>query len=64
MGEHGSPRPVRFLGWVSLFTDAATEIIYPLLPVYVSRVLGANAMSLEPGTSNVESPTPNPESRL
>ena len=40
------PRPVWFLGWTSLFTDAATEIIYPLLPIYLSRVLGAGAMSL------------------
>jgi MFS family permease len=40
------PRPVWFLGWSSLFTDAATEMIYPLLPVYLSRVLGAGAMSL------------------
>jgi MFS family permease len=42
----GIPRPVWFLGWTSLFTDAATEMIYPLLPVYLSRVLGAGAMSL------------------
>jgi MFS family permease len=34
------------LGWASLFTDAATEMIYPLLPVYLSRVLGAGALSL------------------
>ena len=34
------------LGWASLFTDAATEMIYPLLPVYLSRVLGAGAVSL------------------
>ena len=40
------PRPVRLLGWASLFTDAATEMIYPLLPVYRSRVLGAGALSL------------------
>ncbi len=40
------PRPVWFLGWTSLFTDAATEMIYPLLPVYLSRVLGATAASL------------------
>src|SRR5688572_16569832 len=42
----GIPRPVWFLGWTSLFTDAATEIIYPLLPIYLSRVLGAGAASL------------------
>src|SRR4030095_10839547 len=40
------PRPVWFLGWTSLFTDAATEMIYPLLPIYLSKVLGAGAASL------------------
>src|SRR6478735_7991627 len=40
------PRPVWFLGCTSLFTDAASEVIYPLLPVYLSRVLGASATSL------------------
>lgn len=40
------PRPVWFLGFTSLFTDAATETIYPLLPVYLRRVLGASAISL------------------
>src|SRR5262245_15903392 len=40
------PRPVWFLGLTSLFTDAATEMIYPVLPVYLSRVLGASAVSL------------------
>ena len=40
------PRPVWFLGWTSFFTDAATEMIYPLLPIYLSRVLGAGAASL------------------
>src|SRR5918996_630236 len=39
-------RPVWLLGWSSLFTDAATEMIYPVLPVYLSRVLGAGAFSL------------------
>lgn len=42
----GLPRPVWLLGWTSLFTDAATEMIYPLLPVYLSRVLGVGAVSL------------------
>jgi MFS family permease len=40
------PRPVWLLGWVSFFTDMATEMIYPLLPVFLTRVLGAGAMSL------------------
>src|SRR5512138_620951 len=45
-GARSIPRPVWFLGLTSLFTDAATEIIYPLMPVYLSRVLGASALSL------------------
>jgi MFS family permease len=40
------PRPVWLLGWVSLVTDMATEMIYPLLPLFLTRVLGASAMSL------------------
>ena len=40
------PRPVWMLGWVSLATDAATEAIYPLLPLFLTRVLGAGAISL------------------
>jgi MFS family permease len=40
------PRPVWLLGWVSLATDAATEAIYPLLPFFLTRVLGASAVSL------------------
>ena len=40
------PPGVWRLGWASLFTDAATEMIYPLLPVYLSRVLGVGAVSL------------------
>jgi MFS family permease len=34
------------LGWVSLATDAATEAIYPLLPFFLTNVLGAGAVSL------------------
>lgn len=40
------PRPVWTLGWVSLATDAATEAIYPLLPFFLTRVLGAGAISI------------------
>ena len=40
------PRPVWLLGWVSFFTDTASEIVYPLLPLYLTRVLGTGAMSL------------------
>jgi MFS family permease len=40
------PRGVWLLGLASLFTDAATEMVYPLLPVFLSRALGAGALSL------------------
>jgi MFS family permease len=40
------PRPVWLLGWVSFFTDTASEMVYPLLPLFLTRVLGAGAMSL------------------
>ena len=42
----GLPRPVWLLGLASLFTDTASEAIYPLLPLYLTRVLGAGAVSL------------------
>jgi MFS family permease len=37
---------VWLLGWVSFFTDTASEMIYPLLPLFLTRVIGASAMSL------------------
>lgn len=40
------PRPVWLLGWVSFFTDLASEAIYPLLPAFLSSVLGAGAFAL------------------
>ena len=40
------PRPVRLLGWVSLLTDAATEAVYPLLPVFITQVLGGPPIAL------------------
>ena len=40
------PRPVWLMGWVSFFTDTASEMVYPLLPLFLTRVLGAGAMSL------------------
>lgn len=40
------PRPVWLLGWVSFFTDTASEMVYPLLPVFLTRALGGGAMSL------------------
>lgn len=40
------PKPVRLLGWVSLLTDAATEAVYPLLPVFITQVLGGPPITL------------------
>jgi MFS family permease len=40
------PQPVRLLGWVSLLTDAATEAVYPLLPVFITQVLGGPPIAL------------------
>ncbi len=41
--EAGLGRNVYALGAVSFFTDVSSEMIYPLLPVFLSTVLGANA---------------------
>jgi len=40
------PRTVIALGLVSFFTDLSSEMIYPLLPVFLVGVLGAGALSL------------------
>ena len=40
------PGPVWLLGWVSFFTDTGSEAIYPLLPLFLTRTLGASAFSL------------------
>ncbi|HEY0872551.1 MAG TPA: MFS transporter [Vicinamibacterales bacterium] len=42
----GLSRPVWLIGWVSFFTDVASEMVYPLLPLFLTRVIGAGAMSL------------------
>ncbi|MBS1705174.1 MAG: MFS transporter [Armatimonadetes bacterium] len=51
--EHGSTEPpaplsttVRTLGLVSLFTDVSSEMVYPVNPVFLTRVLGAPAWVL------------------
>lgn len=36
-------RNVRVLAWVSFFQDAATEMLYPVLPLYLTVALGASA---------------------
>jgi MFS family permease len=40
------PPPVWLLGWVSLLTDAASEAIYPLLPFFLTTVLGGGPVAL------------------
>ncbi|MEW6778082.1 MAG: MFS transporter, partial [Bdellovibrionota bacterium] len=40
------PRTVLALGAVSFLTDASSEMIYPLLPVFLSTVLGAGPAAL------------------
>ncbi|MCA1585849.1 MAG: MFS transporter [Acidobacteria bacterium] len=40
------PRGVWLLGWTSLLNDAASEAIYPLLPMFVTTALGGHAVSL------------------
>ena len=46
LDRFGLSRPVWLLGWVSFFTDTASEMVYPLLPLFLTRVLGASPMSL------------------
>ena len=48
MSDEARPRPVRvgiinvvFLGLVSFFTDLSTEMVYPLIPLYLMATLGA-----------------------
>jgi MFS family permease len=42
----GLPRTVVALGFVSFFTDLSSEMIYPLLPLFLVDVLGAGAIAL------------------
>ncbi len=40
------PRAAKLFGLVSLLNDSASEMIYPLLPTFVTTVLGGGAVSL------------------
>ncbi len=44
--EKGARRNIFFLGLVSFFNDFASEMIYPLLPLFLTVVLRAGAASL------------------
>lgn len=41
MSGAGTARNLLLLGWVSLLTDASSQMIFPLLPFFLSTVLGA-----------------------
>src|SRR5206468_8758059 len=41
-GLRGLSRNVFALGWVSLLTDMASEMLYPVIPLFVTGVLGAS----------------------
>jgi MFS family permease len=40
------PRAVWLVSWTSFFTDTASEVVYPLMPLYLTRVLGGTALSI------------------
>ncbi len=42
----GLPRQVKLFGAVSLLNDFASEMVYPLLPAFVTSVLGGGALAL------------------
>ncbi|MBU1041102.1 MAG: MFS transporter [Proteobacteria bacterium] len=35
------PKAVRNLGWISFFTDFASEMVYPIVPLFLTSALGA-----------------------
>ena len=45
-GGRGLPRQVKLLGAVSLLNDFASEMVYPLLPAFMTGVLGGGALAL------------------
>jgi len=47
VSEHQQlPRQVKLFGVVSLLNDFASEMVYPLLPAFVTGVLGGGALAL------------------
>jgi hypothetical protein len=37
------PKNIVSMGWVSFFTDVSSEIIYPLLPIFLTSVSGSGS---------------------
>ncbi len=40
------PGTIYVLGWISLFSDVSSEMIYPLIPLFLTSVLGQGAFAL------------------
>lgn len=40
------PKKIILLGWVSFFADISSEMIYPLLPLFLVGILGAPVLAL------------------
>jgi len=40
------PQSIRTLGWISFFTDVASEMVYPVVPLFLVAALGAPAVVL------------------
>jgi len=45
-GRPQLPRAVWLVSWTSFFTDTASETVYPLMPLYLTKVLGGSALSI------------------
>lgn len=42
----GIPRPVWMLGWVSFLADLSSELVYPIIPIFLTVTLGAPAAAV------------------
>ena len=42
MANQKIPKPVKVLSYVSLFTDIASEMLYPIMPIFLTSILGAS----------------------
>ena len=40
------PRSVWILSWVSFFADVSSEMVYPILPLFMVQVLGSSKSQL------------------
>jgi len=42
MSQKKIPKQVKILGFISLFTDMASEMLYPITPIFLTAVLGSS----------------------